>query len=282
MKDLFFPIGLGILMLSLGLSLTVTDFKRAWLYPRAVLIALVCQTLIMPLICFFIAKGFGLGPEFAVGLMLLAATPGGATANLYSHLAGGDVALNITLTAVNSLLSLLTLPLILGFSLHYFLHESKSIPLQTGKIIQVLLIVVLPVLVGMYARHLKPDLAKTMERPVKIMAMLFLIIISALVIYGQWQKLLEYFPLVGASVTLFNILSLVTGYAIALWVKLERRQAIAIGMEVGIHNGALAIGLALSPQILNNPTMAIPPTLYGILSLFIAAAFAAVVHVKHK
>jgi len=273
MKDLIFPIGLGILMLSLGLSLTTQDFRRALLYPKAVVVALMCQTIIMPTACFFIAKAFNLAPELAIGLMLLSATPGGATANLYSHLAGGDVALNITLTAVNSFLSLFTLPLILGFSLLHFLDQSKSIPLQVDKITQVLLIVVVPVVIGMYLRHLKPSLSARMEKPVKIMATMFLIFIATMVVYGQWDKLVQHFPAVGAAVTFFNVLSLVIGYAIARWAKLGKRQAIAISMEVGIHNGALAIALALSPMILNNPAMAIPPTLYGVLSMFIAAGF---------
>ena len=277
MKDLIFPIGLGILMLSLGLSLTTRDFRRALLYPKAVVVALVCQIIIMPAACFFIASAFHLAPELAIGLMLLSATPGGATANLYSHLAGGDVALNITLTAVNSLISLLTLPLILGFSLLHFLDQSKSIPLQVDKIMQVLFIVVLPVAIGMYLRYLKPSLSQQMEKPVKILATLFLIFIATMVVYGQWDKLVLHFPAVGAAVTLFNVLSLVIGYAIALWAKLEKRQAIAISMEVGIHNSALAIALALSPMILNNPAMAIPPTVYGVLSMFIAAAFGFVV-----
>ena len=231
----------------------------------------------MPVACFFIAKAFNLAPELAIGLMLLSATPGGATANLYSHLAGGDVALNITLTAVNSFLSLFTLPLILGFSLLYFLDQSKSIPLQVDKIMQVLLIVVVPVAIGMYLRHLKPSLTTRVEKPVKILATLFLIFIATTVVYGQWDKLVQHFPEVGAAVTLFNVLSLVIGYAIAVWAKLEKRQAIAISMEVGIHNSALAIALALSPMILNDPAIAIPPTVYGVLSMFIAAAFGFIV-----
>ena len=277
MKDLIFPIGLGILMLSLGLSLTTADFRRALQYPRAVIVALLCQTVLMPAACFFIAKAFNLGPELAIGLMLLSATPGGATANLYSHLAGGDVALNITLTAINSVLALFTLPLILGFSLLYFLDESKSIPLQVDKIIQVLFIVIVPVAIGMYLRHLKPALAVIMEKPVKIMATLFLIFIASVVVYGQWDMMVMHFPAVGTAVTVFNVLSLVVGYIIARWVRLEKRQAIAISMEVGIHNSALAIALALSPMILNNPAIAIPPTVYGVLSMFIAAAFAAII-----
>ena len=280
MKDMFIPIALGIIMLSMGLSLTTADFKRALLYPKAVLIALFCQTILMPTVCFFIVKGMGLGPELAIGLMLLAASPGGVTANLYSHVAGGDVALNITLTAINSLLSLVTLPVILGFSLQYFLGTEHTIPLQTGKVVQVMLIVIVPVLIGMYLRHLKPAFALRMEPRVKILSGLFLLLILISVFVRQGKELNTYFEVVGVAVVLFNVLSLIAGYGIALLVRLEKRQAIAISMEVGVHNTALAAGLALSPLLLNNATIAMPPALYGVLSLVIVAVFAYMVRYK--
>ena len=119
------PIALGIIMLGLGLSLSLADFKRVLVYPKAVFIGLICQMILLPVICFGIAIGFKLGPELAVGLMLLSASPGGATANLYSHLSKGDVALNITLTAINSILTLFTLPLIVEFSLSYFVSGGE-------------------------------------------------------------------------------------------------------------------------------------------------------------
>ena len=153
------PIALAIVMLGLGLSLTLADFARVLRFPRAVFAGLLAQVVILPLVCFGIAKGFGLAPALAVGLMLLAASPGGATANLFSHLANGDVALNITLTAVNSVVSLLTLPLILTFSLTHFLGAENSVPLQFSKIIQVFLIVLVPVSIGMLLRAKRPALA---------------------------------------------------------------------------------------------------------------------------
>lgn len=274
MKDLILPIGLGILMMSVGLSLTVGDFRRALLYRRAVIIALLCQALLLPMACFLIIKAFELSPDLAIGLMLLSATPGGATANLYSHLAGGDVALNITLTAVNSLSSLVTLPLILSSSLLYFVDKRKFIPLDAYRVMQVLLIVVLPAAVGMLMRYQWPPLSARMEKPSKILATIFLISITASVVYGQWTQVVTHFPAVGAAATLFCLVSLTTGFVIALWANLDKKQAIAISMEVGIHNSGLAIALALSPMILNSPAIAVAPTVYGVLSMFISAAFA--------
>lgn len=137
MTAVLLPLALGVIMLGLGLSLSIADFKRVIVYPRAVAIGLGCQMPILPAACLGIAHAFDLGPALAVGLMLLAASPGGATANLFSHLAKGDVALNITLTAVNSVLSLITLPLIVNYSLEHFLGEGTTIPLQFTKVLQV-------------------------------------------------------------------------------------------------------------------------------------------------
>src|SRR5262245_8066174 len=123
------PAALGIIMLGLGLTLTIADFKRVVLFPRAVIVGLVCQMLLLPFVCFGVATVFELPPELAVGLMLLAASPGGAMANLFSHLAHGDVALNITLTATNCLLTLLTMPFIVNLSLEHFMGAGKVLPL---------------------------------------------------------------------------------------------------------------------------------------------------------
>src|SRR5689334_22380717 len=131
------PIALGIIMLGLGITLTVADFARVASRPRAVIVAMTCQVLLLPVACFALAKGLALEGTLAVGLMLVAASPGGVTANVFSHLANGDVALNITLTAVNALLSLFTLPLIVNFALATFMADGRTVPLQAGKVLQV-------------------------------------------------------------------------------------------------------------------------------------------------
>jgi bile acid:Na+ symporter, BASS family len=269
----FLPIALAVIMLGLGLSLTLADFRRVVVYPRAVIIGLVCQTLILPVVCYFIAKGFGLPPALAVGLMLLAASPGGATANLFSHLARGDVALNITLTAVNSLLSLLTLPLIVNFSLEAFMGEGKAIPLQFSKIVQVFAIVLIPVGIGMLIRSKKPSVADGLNRPVRITSAVFLILVIAAAVAKERAKLGEYFQVVGTAALAFNLASMAVGYFVPLIARVERKQAIAIGMEIGIHNGTLAIAIASSPTLLNNSTMAIPAAIYSLIMFFTAAAF---------
>ncbi len=277
----FMPAALGIIMLGLGLSLSLADFARVARYPRPVVIGLVCQLLLLPLICFGIAKGFELAPALAVGMMLLAASPGGTSANLYSHLAHGDVALNISLTAVNSVIAILTMPLIVNLSLAHFMTAEQAIPLQFGKVLQVFLIVLGPVALGMLVKSRFPGFAARMETPVKILSALFLAAIIVLAISRDWQTLSGHLAEVGLAALLFNLASLAVGYWVPRLLRLSLRQSIAIGMEIGIHNGTLAIALALSPSLLNNPTMAIPAAVYGILMFFTAAAFGLLVNRLH-
>ena len=267
------PIALGIIMLGLGLSLTVADFKRVFVMPKPVLVGLGCQMLVLPAVCYAIAVGFGLPPPLAVGLMLLAASPGGASANLYSHLARGDVALNITLTAVNSVLSLLTLPLIINFSLEQFMGEGKVIPLQFDKVVQVFAIVLVPVTIGMAIRARAPGLSARLDKPVKISSVVFLLLIIVAAVLKERATLGAYFQEVGLAALTFNLASMAVGYLIPRLVRLPRRQAIAIGMEIGIHNGTLAIAIASAPTLLNNTTMAIPAAIYSLLMFFTAGIF---------
>nr|WP_314482730.1 bile acid:sodium symporter family protein [uncultured Pseudomonas sp.] len=269
----FLPLALGIIMLGLGLSLTVADFAHVVKYPKPVIIGLVCQIILLPLACFLIANGFGLEAALAVGLMLLAASPGGTTANLFSHLAHGDVALNITLTAVNSLIAILTMPLLVNLSLAWFMASDQAIPLQFGKVMQVFAIVLLPVALGMLIRHAAPTFAARMEKPMKIVAAAFLAFTIVLALSKDWQTVVQYAPIVGMAALVFNLLSLAVGYWVPRLLRIPKRQAIAIGMEIGIHNGTLAIALALSPSLLNNATMAVPAALYSLIMFFTAAGF---------
>ena len=267
------PVALGVIMLGLGLSLTLADFKRIIVYPRAVAIGLACQMLILPAVCLGIAHAFDLPPALAVGLMLLAASPGGATANLFSHLAKGDVALNITLTAVNSVLSLITLPLIVNYSLEHFMGEGRSIPLQFSKVMQVVVLVLVPVAIGMLVRSRKPALADRLDKPVRIISALFLLLVIVSAIAKERAMIGDAFQQVGLAALAFNLASMLVGFVIPRLFCVETKQAVAIGMEIGIHNGTLAIAIASSPSLLNNPAMAIPPAIYSLIMFFTATAF---------
>jgi bile acid:Na+ symporter, BASS family len=278
--ELFLPIALGIIMLGLGLSLTIEDFRRVTRYPKAMTVALLCQMMLLPALCFGLVTLSSLTPPLAVGLMLLAASPGGATANLYSHLSKGDVALNISLTAINSLLTLFTLPLIVNFSLDYFMDSGQYVPMQFKKVVEVFAIVLIPVTIGMFVRSRFPQFAAKMDKPVKIASALILVIIIVSVTLREKQVLVDYFGSLGLPVLLFNVLSMACGYFIPRWLSIEKKQAIAIGMEIGIHNGTLAIYIALS--VLNNSAMSVPPAIYSLLMFFTAAIFGYLVNMKPK
>lgn len=270
--NLLLPLSLGIIMLGLGLSLTLADFTRVVRYPKAAIIGLTIQMLVLTSAAFLIAVVFQLPPELAVGLLLLAAAPGGATANVYSHLAHGDVALNITLTAVNSALSLLTLPFIVTFALQYFMASDQYVPPPFRKIIEVGLIIVLPVVIGMLVRQFAPRFAAKMEKPIRMFSVLLLALLVMLAVAQSWEVLVKYFAVVGFACLVFNLVSMAVGYAVPLALKLPEKQAIAISMEIGIHNGTLAIYIALN--VLNNGTMGVPAAIYSLIMFVTAGVFA--------
>ena len=265
------PLALGIIMLGLGLSLTLDDFRRVTKYPKAITIALVCQMMLLPVVCFLLANVFNLPPELAVGLMLLSASPGGPTANLYSHLSNGDVALNITLTAVNSLLTLFTLPLIVNLSLGYFMDSGEYLPMQFKKVIEVFTIVLVPVIIGMSIQSRAPSFAARMEKPVKILSALFLALIIIAITINERHLIGDYFAQFGVPVLLFNLMSMAVGYFLPQLFHVEKKQAIAIGMEIGLHNGTLAIYVALN--VMHNSAMAMPAGAYSLIMFFTAALF---------
>lgn len=266
------PIALGIIMLGLGLSLKVEDFTRVLKFPKAVIVGLSCQMLLLPFVCLAIAVGFGLSPELAVGLMLLAASPGGATANLFSHLSNGNVALNITLTAVNSVLAIFTLPIIVNLSLAYFMGDSDTVvSLQFKKVLEVFAIILIPVIIGMIVNAKSPNFSKKAEKPFKIASGIFLVIIIVAAVLKEKDNIAEYFQQVGAAALVFNLASMAVGYFIPILLRVGKKEAIAIGMEVGIHNGTLAIYIALN--VLENDTMSFPPAIYSLIMFFTASAF---------
>jgi BASS family bile acid:Na+ symporter len=269
---LFLP-ALVIIMLGLGLSLTVQDFRKVLAAPKAMIVALVFQTIVLPILCLGVVYAFGLEAALAVGMMLLAASPGGTSSNLYSHLAGGDLALNITLTAINSVLAIVTMPLIVNLSLAHFLEADQAIPLQFTKMMQVFVVVLGPMIAGMWLRHRFPGLVERTARPVKILSLLFLIgaVLAALI--QEWETVLAWGPVVGLAALTFNLISLAVGFIGPRAAGIERRQAISIGLEIGIHNAVLAMAIALSPLQLNNPTMAMPAAIYGLIAYVTAAAF---------
>jgi BASS family bile acid:Na+ symporter len=265
------PVALGIIMFGLGLSLTPADFARVGKHPKAVIVALACQLVLLPAVCFGLVVLFQLPPILAVGMILLAASPGGTTANLYSHLFRGDVALNVTLTAINSIVALFTLPLLTNLAISIFLPDSEGLGIQFNKAVEVFLIVLGPVVLGMLVRRFWPKFADRMDKPVRIASMLIL----AIVIVGALISNRDlFFPNLGslAGITiLFCALSLTIGFFVPRLFRVEPKQAVASAFEIGIHNATLAIVIAQT--VIGSVEMSLPAAIYGVLMFFVALAF---------
>ncbi|WP_206788405.1 bile acid:sodium symporter family protein [Amycolatopsis sp. MtRt-6] len=270
--SIFLPVALALVMFGLGLSLTLADFARVVKYPKAAIVALTCQIVVLPAICYGLVVLFGLNGVLAVGMMLLVASPGGTSANLFSHLAGGDVALNVTLTAVNSVLAMFTLPVVVAWSLAQFMAGDASIGLQPAKLLQMFAIVLVPVAIGMWVRHRYLGWTEKMQKPVKIASVVVLVLAVTFSIAGNFRLLLDNSETLGPVALLLSVLSLAVGYGVPRLLRVERRQAIASAMEIGIHNAALAITLAMS--VLGSEPMAVPAGIYGTV-MFVPAAIAA-------
>jgi len=268
---IFLPIALAIVMAGMGLELTLKDFARVSKHPKAVLIALFCQLILLVGIAFLICKILALPSLLAVGLMLLAASPGGTTANLFSYLYKGDIALNITLTAINAIVAAVFLPFIVNFSILHFMNESQQVGLQFTKVLQVFLIILVPVCIGMLIRHYTPHLAEKLNRPVRIFAVVFLLIIILGAIIKERSNLVDYIGQIGLATALFCAISLMVGYFVPRILGINSYQARACAFEIGIHNSTLAMTIALT--IMASTTIAMPAAVYSIFMYIFATIF---------
>lgn len=271
----FLPLNLFIIMLGMGLGLTLDDFKRIFVTPKAVIFGLIAQLIMLPLLGFSLAVIFRLTPDLAVGLMILVACPGGPISNMVTYLAGGNVALSITLTAISSLITVFTIPLVVSLAMQIFMGEGMSLQLTFLKtVIQIAILTLVPVALGMVLRYYLPQPSAKAEKFVKWLSSIFL----GLIIFGVFLKeratLPTFFLQVGWVTLTLNISAMVFGYAIASLAKLDKPSTKAIAFEVGIQNGTLAITIASAPIFLNTPSMAIPAGIYSLLMCATGAAFA--------
>ena len=265
------PLALAIIMIGLGLELTPKDFARVSKHPKAVLTALFCQLVLLVGLAFIICKVLELPPLLSVGLMLLAASPGGSTANLFSYLFKGDIALNITLTAINSVIAAFTLPLIVNFAIQHFLNDGQQITMQFSKILQVLAIILIPVCIGMLLRHYAPHFSEKLNKPLRIFSVAFLILIIIGAIAKERANIMEYIGQVGLATIIFCISSLIIGYFVPRLMGINSAQARACAFEIGIHNSTLAMTIALT--VIANSAVAMPAAVYSIFMYIFAAIF---------
>ncbi|WP_116368141.1 bile acid:sodium symporter family protein [Parahaliea mediterranea] len=260
------PLGLMAIMFSLGLSVKLADFTRLLRRPRATAVGLGGQLLLLPLIAWTLALLFQLPPAMAVGLVILAACPGGVTSNAVVFAARGDVALSVTLTACSSLITIVTTPLLIGLGLDYFYTGGDAPVMNVGQTVQRLLqMTVIPVALGMTLRHLLPVLAQTLVKALRPVSVLILVLVIGLSVITSADLLKDNLLTAGPVIYLLNLLAMGGGLALAWAARLQGGERMTLAVEIGVQNATMATFLSLS--ILNDWELAIVPTLYGCIML---------------
>lgn len=272
--DVFLPLSLAFIMFSLGLGLTPADFGRVARMPKAFALGAVAQVVLLPLIAFALLQVFALEPALAVGVMILAYAPGGVTSNIITKLAGGAVALSVSLTAVVSLLSVLTVPLLVAFAVAYFMGEDAPVVDVTALGLTMFAMTAVPVGIGVALRRFATGFATRFE-PVasKIATGLFVVIILG-ALAANWELFVSNLPVLGPLLVVLNAIMLAVGYALARFGGLALRERIAVAIEAGVQNGSLAItvgalvagGDSLGP-------FSLAAGVYGITMYFVALPF---------
>ncbi|MFN3800500.1 bile acid:sodium symporter family protein [Belliella pelovolcani] len=276
----FLPLALAFIMLGMGLSLSLKDFRNILIYPKAVFLGLLNQMILLPLIAFGLISAFGLSGTMAVGIMILAACPGGATSNLITHLSRGDTALSISLTAVTSFLTVATIPLIVNFAIAYF-GEEGSVTLPLGEtIIQIMGVTIIPVSIGMFLKKKSPTLSLKADRPVRIASAVFFVLIILAAILKERASLVEFFIAAGPVTLLLNLGTLLIGYMLAKISLLPKNQQMTIAIESGIQNGTL--GIMIAATLLRNSEMTVPIAIYSLIMFFTAGFIIFMANKKQK
>lgn len=262
--EVFLPLALAFIMFSLGLTLVVDDFRRVFTRPKAMLVGLVGQMLLVPLFAFVVARAWGLAPEMAVGLMILAACPGGVSSGLLTHLARGDTALSISLTAVTSIAAVVTVPFVVDLAMREFMQTGVSVDFPLLKMVRgVFLLTTVPVLLGMGLKAWRPALALRLERPAGRLATALFVLIVLATFVSQRQVLQDNLGSIGPAAMLLNLMVIAAGFAMAAAAGLLRRDRIAVATESGLQNAGL--GIFIAAVVMQSPAMTVPSVVYALL-----------------
>lgn len=274
--DVFLPLSLAFIMLSLGLGLTPSDFGRVLRMPKAFALGFAAQVILLPIIAYVLLMVFSLPPELAVGVMILACAPGGVTSNIITKLAGGAVALSVTLTAIVSLLSVITVPLIVAFSMGAFMGADAPPVDVTSLAISMFVLTAVPVGLGVLIRALAAGFVGKIERAVSVIATVLFVVIVVGALAANWGVFVENLPILGPLLIVLNILTLGIGYALGAAGSLERRERITIAIEAGVQNSTLGITVgAIIGGGETLSTFALASGVYGITMYFVALPFVA-------
>ncbi len=266
------PVSLAIIMFSVGLELTLADFKRVVVQPKDFFIGAFSQIVVLPAVAFTLVSVWSMEPALAVGVMILAACPGGVTSNMMTYLARGDTALSVSLTAVISLLSVLTLPFVVAFSVSHFMEGASAPAISVGRIvIGVFAITTVPVVIGMAVKRFAPGFAAKHERRARVLASILFVLVIAGAVYSVRENIAEYFRQAGPATLTLNLVMMALAYLLAKTARLGARQETAITLECGLQNGTLAIFVAVT--LIGNTTMMVPGGIYCLLMFVTAGAY---------
>jgi BASS family bile acid:Na+ symporter len=271
---LILPAALAVIMASLGLSLTVEDFRRVVVFPKGVAIGLANLLLISPVLAFGVAEVFGLEAGLAVGLVLLGASPGGTMANMLTHLARGDTALSITMTAISSLAAVITVPVFLELATRRFDTGLEADVQMLGVVARVFLITLVPLALGMAARRRWPEWVDAHQERVRRISLTVFVGVVIAAVASEYEIVFDHLAEVAAATIALNLAAMTVSFTIAKGARLDDRQATAIAMELGIHNAtlAIAIGSTVSTEL------AIPAAVYSSFMFVSAGLFARIMY----
>ena len=270
--QIFLPIYLAIIMFGMGLSLVIDDFVRLFAYPKAVLLGLCNQLLFLPLIGFAIVVLFDLNPTMTIGVMILSVCPGGPTSNLITQVSRGNIGLSVTLTALASLITVFTIPILLSKAIAYFTGDTDvviQLPILET-MLQILVITVIPISIGMMIRKRREAFALRMEKPMRTASTVLFVIIFLIIIIANKDNLTQAMKEVGLPTLLLNLSTMGLGFVSAKLFGITGKSQISITIESGIQNGTLAFVIATT--MLNNFEMGLPTGAYSIW-MFISGGF---------
>ena len=270
------PIALALIMLALGLGLTGQDFLRVAKQPKDFLVGLICQLILLPIIAFLLLKIFNLPLEIALGVMIIAAAPGGVTSNVLTKFADGDVALSISLTAIISLISIISVPFIVFKSAELLevAEISKEISM-IGISMKMFLVVTLPVLIGMLIRKFATNFVMSKSQLIERISVLLFVIVFAAIWVEEWENIMGYIKQAGLITLVLNIIMMFVGYYVAKFFASGTAQRKSISLECGLQNGTLAVFVA--SQLFNDITYLIPTATYAIVMFITSLVYVFIV-----
>ena len=272
---------LTLLMFDLGLTLSISDFKMFIQRPRPILVGLAGQIIILPLIAFLLAWATGLQSIFFIGLVLIACCPGGSSSNIFSMLAKGDVPLSVSLTALSSIITLITIPFILDFAVSFVGNEGAGIHLPVGNLlVQNILLMLVPIAVGMAVKKYASKAAVKIEKVLSKLAFPALVFLAGAYFIQHRETIANNFSLLGLSVTVLLIASICGGWLLAKLTGLTGKEQKTIVIEVGMQNAAQAIAIASSPFIFNDSAIAIPAIIYALMMNVVLLIFVGFTKIK--